>query len=181
MFDTGPTAVSVGTGRFLPITPRTIKGGEGYRPKADNAARVGAGKIKNAGRHSESAFRCTAKYPLRRRSRHKRMAPEPVRAYYAARSEERAEVKAAWEESAAKRRELLKQFDCDRLEKEWEARFDELRACGDRIFETPAKTIEGMAVKLRVGKVLGLDDFADDNDALASIAKDVERMAGGVS
>jgi hypothetical protein len=106
--------------------------------------------------------------------------PEPVRAYYAARSEERAKVKAAWEEWDAKWRAALKQFDCERLEEEYEARLDELHAIGGRIFETPAKTIEGVAVKLRAGDALGLQDFTDDV-VLDSVAADIKRLAGAVS
>jgi hypothetical protein len=103
--------------------------------------------------------------------------PEPVRAYYDARAEERAAIKAAWDAFAAKRDEFFVQFDCKRLEKEWEARFEEVAAIGDRIFETPAHTIEGMAVKVRAGKVLNLDDFAGPDEVLASIAEDIERLS----
>ncbi|WP_127295859.1 hypothetical protein [Mesorhizobium sp. M7A.F.Ca.US.011.01.1.1] len=49
---------------------------------------------------------------------------------------------------------------------------------GHRIFAIPAHTLEGMAVKLRASDSLGLDDFPD-NEAFASIAADIRRIAAG--
>ncbi|CDX22160.1 hypothetical protein MPL3356_390177 [Mesorhizobium plurifarium] len=89
--------------------------------------------------------------------------------------------------------------DRDRVQAEWDAYRDRLQAqnqlhgleakeaedtqCAEaewetcqRIFETPAHTLDGMAIKIRAGGKLDLE-----KDALASIADDIRRLAAGAA
>jgi hypothetical protein len=50
---------------------------------------------------------------------------------------------------------------------------------GRRIFAMPACTFQGMAVKLRAGERLGLEDFADPDESFLSIAADIRRLVDG--
>jgi hypothetical protein len=63
--------------------------------------------------------------------------------------------------------------------REFDERHNDLWVIGYRIFETPANTIEGMAVKLRVGETLD-NHHCEENEAWTSIAGDVARRSRGV-
>lgn len=57
---------------------------------------------------------------------------------------------------------------------------DELLEICERIFATPAHTLEGMAIKLQAGKWKEAGEYGEQ-DAAASVAADIKRMTGGAS
>lgn len=67
--------------------------------------------------------------------------------------------------------------ESEAAEEVFSARVDDLWEIGRRIFASPANTFEGLAVKLRAGDRLLLEDFADENEAVVSIAADINRLA----
>ncbi|BCH32661.1 hypothetical protein MesoLjLc_45910 [Mesorhizobium sp. L-8-10] len=67
--------------------------------------------------------------------------------------------------------------ESEAAEKAFGAIVDDLWKIGRRIFAIPAHTPQGMAVKLRAGDRLILEDFVDRDDFL-SIAVDIRRLAG---
>lgn len=103
--------------------------------------------------------------------------PEPVRAWHEAVGRERDEVKATWEEWAALSNERHRERDYDALEDHHTALLDEGWDIGMRICKVPAQSLEGMMVKIRVSDLLTLEDFGDANEAFASIAADIRRLA----
>jgi hypothetical protein len=52
---------------------------------------------------------------------------------------------------------------------------------GDEIFATPACTLEGVVVKLRVADRMNLQRLADENEGLMSVAADIRRLAAGAT
>lgn len=104
--------------------------------------------------------------------------PKPAWEWHQAVAQEKAAVQAAWDEYD-KRRASHERLLCR------DAKDDDDQECskaiweiGRRIFAMPACTFQGMAVKLRAGERLGLEDFAE-NEAFLSIAADIRRLANG--
>ncbi|RUV41417.1 hypothetical protein EOD29_22950 [Mesorhizobium sp. M1A.T.Ca.IN.004.03.1.1] len=108
--------------------------------------------------------------------------PEEVRAYFKACEDSKAAHDAsreAWleEVEAINRKGGLKE-----AELAYEACLDKAWEIGRLIFATPANTLHGMMIKLRTADRLELPVDAENNEALASIAADIRRLAvGGAS
>lgn len=105
--------------------------------------------------------------------------PEPVRAWRDAIDRGKGQVQATWEEWSDLRNERYREHNYDALEEAFNAHSKEEWEIGMRICAIPAHTLEGMTVKLRVSDRLGLEDFADSNEAFVSIAADIRRLATG--
>lgn len=78
----------------------------------------------------------------------------------------------------AKVDEIQREFGADAAEEAFDDSVSALYAVGRRIFATPAHTLEGLLIKLRVVDNLDLQHAAE-NDALVSIAADIRRLADG--
>ena len=87
-------------------------------------------------------------------------------------------VAAEWDQFKKRHEEQLRFVGYDAGEPEFKEACDQEWEIGMRIFTVPAHTIDGMMVKLRANDRLGLEDFANANEAHASIAADIHRMAG---
>ncbi|RWK81604.1 MAG: hypothetical protein EOR45_31935 [Mesorhizobium sp.] len=102
-------------------------------------------------------------------------------AIYAAWSNEVKEQKAAHEAlrvaHCAKVDEIQLKFGVGAAEDAFDASVSALYAVGRRILATPANTLGGLLVKLRVADNLDLQ-HAVENDALVSIAADIRRWTG---
>lgn len=60
----------------------------------------------------------------------------------------------------------------------FDARCGDVWDIGDRIFATPAYTLEGIVIKLRAADRKGEPSFnAEDGDAIPSIVADIRRLA----
>ncbi|MBZ9659477.1 hypothetical protein LB523_10510 [Mesorhizobium sp. ESP-6-4] len=103
--------------------------------------------------------------------------PAPVEAWQEKVDQQRVLVKAEWDAYRERHDEQLRFLGYDAGEKEFEAACAEEWERGMRIFAVPAYTIDGMMVKLRAGERLRLQDYANANDAHASVAEDVRRLA----
>jgi hypothetical protein len=103
--------------------------------------------------------------------------PEAIRAWDEAVKKEKTHVQATWDEYHAKHDEQSRLFGCEAKQDALDACLNDLWEIGRRIFATPANTFEGMAVKLRAGDWLELEDFGDENEAFVSIAADIKRLA----
>lgn len=101
--------------------------------------------------------------------------PPPVRKWLDDWQDERDRVKAEWEDYGKRRAMHEKLLGIDEKEAEDEEQSEAVWQLGMRIFEKPAHTYEGLAVKLRAAERLTLDDFGE-NEALASIAADIWRQ-----
>ncbi|RWO35010.1 MAG: hypothetical protein EOS10_01620 [Mesorhizobium sp.] len=95
--------------------------------------------------------------------------PEPIRAWLKERGEQRAANKALQDAYHAKWEEINRQGGVDAAEEAFNAFCDEEWETGKRIFAVPAYTLEGMAVKIRAGQRLGLENFSDPSEAYLSI------------
>jgi len=98
----------------------------------------------------------------------------------------RAEKRAAWQASQEAYLEQVEAIDREGglypADEAYDARVQELWDIGDRIFATPANTLEGMAIKLRAADRMGMQGLTDANKPFLSIAADIRRLAaGGVS
>lgn len=102
-------------------------------------------------------------------------------AIYDAWCKEVAEQRAAHEALQVARRakidEIHFKFGAGAAEEAFDESVSALYAVGRRILATPANTLEGLLVKLRVADNLDLQHAAE-NDALVSIAADIRRWAG---
>ncbi|RWH93737.1 MAG: hypothetical protein EOQ89_04880 [Mesorhizobium sp.] len=102
-------------------------------------------------------------------------------AIYAAWSNEVKEQEAAHEAlrvaHRAKVDEIQLKFGVGAAEDAFDASVSALYAVGRRILATPANTLEGLLIKLRVADNLDLQ-HAVENDALVSIAADIRRWTG---
>ncbi|TIL43407.1 hypothetical protein [Mesorhizobium sp.] len=106
--------------------------------------------------------------------------PEPIRAWLQERREQRAANKALQDAYHAECEEINREGGMDAAEEAFNALCDEEWEAGKRIFAIPAYTLEGMAVKIRAGQRLGLENFSDPSEAYLSIATDIRRLAQGV-
>lgn len=104
--------------------------------------------------------------------------PPEVRAWLDACQDERDRVKAEWDDYGKRRAMHEKLLGIEEKEAEDQEQSEAVWQLGMRIFETPAHTFEGLAIKIRAGERLNLDDF-NENEALASIAADIRRLAVG--
>ncbi|TPM11509.1 hypothetical protein FJ960_01835 [Mesorhizobium sp. B2-3-11] len=105
--------------------------------------------------------------------------PELVRAWNRAYAEEQASVKATWDEYRARLDEHHRLLGYDAQEAEFDDLVSEHWNLGQCIFEVPARTVAGMAVKVRTAESLGLMECAENDEALKSIAADIARLAQG--
>ncbi|WP_147377696.1 hypothetical protein [Mesorhizobium waimense] len=105
--------------------------------------------------------------------------PPAVLAWHAAIASERAAIKAAWDQFSGSLDEHHRLLGYDAQEEEFDNAVSEHWEIGRRIFEIPARTLDGMAVKVRTAKSLGILETGDDDDALTSIAADILRIAQG--
>lgn len=103
--------------------------------------------------------------------------PGPVKAWYQEIEEKKGRAKAAWDEFSKQKKEQYRLHGYVAAETAANALNDDLWDIGRRIFATPASTFEGLMVKVRAGDRLGLDDFADTNEAFLSITKDIKRLS----
>lgn len=108
----------------------------------------------------------------------KRKTPEPLLAWQKALDEQRAANKALQEAYLDKVDEINRESGVDAAEEALSARVDELYKIGDRIFATPANTLEGILVKLRAVDMMDFASFADENAVFLSISADIRRLAG---
>ncbi|CAH2400526.1 hypothetical protein [Mesorhizobium ventifaucium] len=104
--------------------------------------------------------------------------PEPIRAWFKERGEQRAANKALQDAYHAKCEEINREGGMDAAEEAFNAVCSEEWEIGRRIFAVPAHTLEGMVVKIRAGERLGLENLADPSEAYLSIAADIRRLAG---
>ncbi|MBZ9760336.1 hypothetical protein LB553_05530 [Mesorhizobium sp. CA8] len=102
--------------------------------------------------------------------------PAPVQAWHEAVAKERAQIQAAWDEYSARCDEQHRLHDFDAKEAEYDDAVSEHWDIGQRIFDIPAHTLEGMAVKVRTAKSLCLPE---SGDALVSISADIVRLVQG--
>ncbi|WP_419693567.1 hypothetical protein ACN2CC_20820 [Mesorhizobium muleiense] len=106
--------------------------------------------------------------------------PAPVRAWRDAIKQEKAQVRAAWDEYWAK----LKDLEHDANEDAFNACVNEVDEFTKRICSIPAHTFEGMAVKLRAhvrsGGEIEKEEMYLDDYAFSSIAADIKRLVGEV-
>ncbi|RWK76261.1 hypothetical protein [Mesorhizobium sp.] len=105
--------------------------------------------------------------------------PEPVSAWHDANDREKAQIQAAWEEWSALRDERYREHNYEAMEEAFNGLSGEEWEIGRRIFAISAHTLEGMAVKIRAGERLGLENLADPSEAYLSIAADIKRLAEG--
>ncbi|MBZ9981349.1 hypothetical protein LB521_09275 [Mesorhizobium sp. BR-1-1-8] len=91
--------------------------------------------------------------------------------------EQRAAHKALRAAHRAKVDEIQREFGADTAEDVFNESVSAQYDVGERILATPANTVEGLLVKLRVADDLDLHHAAE-NDALVSIAADIRRWAG---
>ncbi|MER9278765.1 hypothetical protein [Mesorhizobium sp. M0522] len=106
--------------------------------------------------------------------------PAAYQSYEWAKEKEIAIRRAARDKYETERKELSRKFKINALEKAFDDLVDEMFKVGDRIFATPANTLEGMVIKIRTADRLDLKSFAG-NDAFVSIAADIRRLAGEVA
>ncbi|TJV28053.1 MAG: hypothetical protein E5Y16_25680 [Mesorhizobium sp.] len=116
---------------------------------------------------------------LDRRLRDMGEIPEPIRAWFKESGEQRAANKALQDAYHAKCEEINSEGGMDAAEEAFNAVCGEEWEIGRRIFAIPAHTLEGMAVKIRAGERLGLENLADPSEAYLSIAADIRRLADG--
>jgi hypothetical protein len=83
--------------------------------------------------------------------------------------EQKAANKALHEAYHAKWEEINREGGVDAAEEAFNALCDEEWEIGKRIFAIPAYILEGMAVKIRAGERLGLENFSDPSEASLSI------------
>ncbi|RWJ41578.1 hypothetical protein [Mesorhizobium sp.] len=93
--------------------------------------------------------------------------------------EQKAANKALHDAYHAKCEEINREGGMDAAEEAFNALCGEEWDAGKRIFAIPAYTLEGMAVKIRAGQRLGLENFSDPSEAYLSIAADIRRLADG--
>ncbi|TPJ34279.1 hypothetical protein [Mesorhizobium sp. B2-6-5] len=108
--------------------------------------------------------------------------PELVRAWNRAYAEEQASVKAAWDKYKARLDEQQRLIGWTEKEAEFDDVVSDHWDVGRSILEIPARTIEGMAVKAKAAKSIGLLQLGGEaGDALGFISADIERLAGGAA
>ena len=103
--------------------------------------------------------------------------PSPVRAWYQRIEEKKGRTKAAWDKFLKQKKEQYRLHGYEAAEVAANTLNNNLWQIGRRIFATPASTFEGLMVKIQAGDRLGLDDFADINEAFLSITKDIKRLS----
>ncbi|RUV87981.1 hypothetical protein EOA75_24825 [Mesorhizobium sp. M1A.F.Ca.IN.022.07.1.1] len=110
--------------------------------------------------------------------KHDQWRPAPVAAWQEQVDRERDLVKAEWDRFCERLAEQNRLLGYNVEEAEFNAACDHEWQIGMSIFAVPAHTIDGMMVKLRASDTLRLEDFANANEAYASIAADIRRLAG---
>ncbi|WP_457103408.1 hypothetical protein [Mesorhizobium sp. URHB0026] len=102
-----------------------------------------------------------------------------VRAWYKACDEQHATSQALHEAYWARVQEIKREHRLDAAEDAFEACADVVWRVGDRIFATPARTVEGMMVKIRAAERMDRHLFIEGNEACSSLAADIRRLAAG--
>lgn len=98
--------------------------------------------------------------------------------YHKARAEKRAAWKATQEAYLAKVEAINRAGGLYPADEAYDATVEALWDIGDRIFATPAYTLEGIVIKLRAADRKGEPYFnAEDGDAIPSIVADIRRIA----
>ncbi|TPJ99499.1 hypothetical protein FJ872_30790 [Mesorhizobium sp. B2-5-9] len=108
--------------------------------------------------------------------------PAPVRAWNEARAAEAAAIKATWDEYKARLDEQQRLIGWTEKEAEFDDVVSDHWDIGRSILEIPAQTVEGMAVKARAAKGIGLLELTGEaGEALELISADIMRLAGGAA
>ena len=103
--------------------------------------------------------------------------PEPLRERDKACDEQKAAHQALREAYLEQVEAINREGGLNAAEDAFDALSSEHWEIGQRIFETPAHTLEGMEIKLRAADRLDLRTFAEDGNAFSSIAADIKRLA----
>ncbi|TIP22709.1 MAG: hypothetical protein E5X67_36215 [Mesorhizobium sp.] len=120
---------------------------------------------------------------LDRRLRDMGEIPEPIRAWFKERREQKAANEALHDAYHAKIAEIHREGGVDAAEEAFNACVSEVDEFTKRICSIPAHTFEGMVVKLRAhvrsGGEIEKEEMYLDDYAFASIAADIRRLATG--